>query len=253
MHLKQSKPSKMLVIFILVFVSKVFAQDDFGLLNINSEPEKALVYIDSKLIGLTPVTNLKVKPGTYILKVKNPEISDWLESDYEQRIDVRAGDTLNLFVTFDKYVKINSIPFGADIFLGDSILGVTPSVFKLKELVGKRLKISKKGYDEVEIFIDGKARKFEVNLKPKNGVDEELRKGSRDKLKMVLPIAGISLSSGLVSIYFKTKADALYDEYLKTGDAGKLNTIKTYDRVSAFTLIIFEATTLLGIYILLSD
>ncbi len=243
----------MLIIFILLFVSKVFAQDDFGFLSINSEPQKALVYIDSELIGLTPIVNLKVKSGTYILKVKNPEISDWLESDYEQKIEIKVGDTLNLFVTFDKYVKINSIPFGADIFLGDSILGVTPSIFKLRELVGKRLKISKKGYEEVEIFVDGKARKIDVNLKPKNGIDDELRRGSRDKLKMVLPIAGVSLSSGLVSIYFKMKADALYDEYVKTGDTGKLNTIKTYDRISAFTLIIFEATTLLGIYILLSD
>lgn len=241
-----------LFLFLLIYLN-LRSQEKYGTLNINTEPSNAFAYIDSEFIGRTPITNLKVKPGTYTLKLKNPEIADWLEMDIVQKIEVKENDTLNLHITFEKFIKINSTPFSANILLGDSVIGTTPAIFKLKDLLGKNLKLMKKGYNDAEIFIDGKNNKIEVNLIPRNATDTELRTEPKDKLNIVLPIAGISLASGITSIYFKAKADKLYDEYSKTLDPEKLNTVRTYDKIAGIALIIFEATTIFAIYLLMKN
>lgn len=244
---------KLLLFIVLISSINLVGQDKYGVLNIDSEIKGALVYLDSMLIGSTPISNFKVRVGTYTLKVKNPEPTDWLEQDVVQKIEIKENDTLNLFITFEKFIKINSIPFSADILLGDSIIGTTPSIFKMKDLLGKKIKIVKKGYNEVEILVDGKTQRVEVNLSPKNGAETELRTEPKNKLNMVLPVAGISLTSGIISIYFKTQADKLYNEYLQSGDAGKLNTVKTYDKIAGVALVIFELTAIFAIYLLMKN
>ncbi len=239
--------------FLLAIYSNILAQEKYGFININTEPSGALIYIDSTFVGRTPLINMKIETGTYTLNLKYPKITDWLEKDVTQKIEIKENDTLNLFISFEKLIKINSIPFSADILLEDSVIGTTPAIFKMRDLLGKSLKIRKKGYSEVEVFIDGKNQNIEVNLPQQPGAESELRTKPRDKLKSVLPIAGLSLASGVVSIYFKAQADKLYDEYLKTGDANKLNTVKTYDRVAGVTLLIFELTTIIAIYKLLRE
>lgn len=244
---------KFFLLAVLISSISLRGQDKYGILNISSEINGAVVYIDSDIIGLTPILNFKIKAGTYTLKVKNPKPTDWLEQDVVQKIEIKENDTLNLFISFEKFIKINSIPFSANILIGDSIIGTTPSIFKMKDLLGKRLKIVKKGYSEAEIIVDGKTQRIEVNLNPKNGAETELRMETRNKLNTVLPIAGISLTSGIISIYFKAQADKLYSEYLQSGDPEKLKTVKTYDKVAGVTLVIFELTAILAIYILMKN
>jgi len=255
MLLKHRDLNKMifLLVFLLSISADVFTQEKYGFININTEPSGALVYIDSTFVGRSPLINMKIKSGTYTLNLKYPKTTDWLEKDIVQKIEVKENDTLNLFISFEKLIKINSIPFSADIFLGDSIIGTTPTIFKMKDLLGKSLKIRKKGYGEVEVFIDGGSRNIEVSLPQQPGAESELRTKPKDRLKSVLPIAGLSLASGAVSVYFKMQADKLYGEYLKTGDPEKLNTVKTYDKVAGVTLLIFELTTIVAIYILLKE
>ncbi len=236
-----------------LFTSIIHSQENYSILNIDSEIHGASVFIDSEYVGLTPILNFKIKPGTYTLKLKNPQITNWLEQDVIQKIEIKANDTLNLFITFEKFVKINSIPFSAEILLGDSVIGLTPSVFRLREIVGKKLKIKKQGYEEAEILIDGKTMKFEVNLVPKKGAETELRTERKSRLNVALPIAGISLANGILSIYFKSKADAIYNEYIKTGDAEKLNKVKQYDKIAGITLVIFELTAIIAIYTLMRE
>lgn len=242
-----------ILIFLFFTIQLVLSQERYGFVNINTEPNGAFVYIDSELVGRTPIVNLKIKVGTYTLKIKNPELSDWLEQDITQKIEIKENDTLNLSLTFEKFIKISSNPFSADIFLGDSVIGTTPAILKLKNLLGKTLKITKKGYKDAEVFVDGKTQKIEVNLTPQNGIETELRTEPKDKLKTVIPIAGASVASGVISVYFKAKADKLYEEYLKTGDISKLNAVRTYDKIAGLTLIIFELTTAIAVYILLKD
>ncbi|CUS96301.1 PEGA domain-containing protein [Candidatus Chrysopegis kryptomonas] len=242
-----------LALIFFLFTSISLSQESYGILNIDSEIHGASVFIDSQYVGLTPISNFKIKPGTYALKLKNPQIADWLEQDVVQKVEVKAGDTLNLFITFEKFIKINSIPFSAEILLGDSVIGLTPSVFKLREIFGKRLRIKKQGYDEAEILIDGKTTKFEINLVPKKEAEAELRTERRSRLNVALPIAGISLANGILSIYFKSKADALYNEYVSTGDPEKLNKMKQYDKIAGITLVIFELTAIIAIYTLMRE
>ncbi len=241
------------ILLVILLALNLFGQDKYGILNINSETQGASVYIDSEFVGVTPISNFKVKAGTHTLKVKNPKTTDWLEQDVVQQIEIKENDTLNLFIEFEKFIKINSNPFLADILLGDSTIGTTPAIFKLKDLLGKKLKMTKNGFNEVEIYIDGKTPKIEVNLTPKDVSELELRVEPKNKLTKVLPIASISLITGAFSVYFKTQADKLYDEYTRSGDAEKLNTMKTYDKIAGITLIAFELTTILSIYLLIKN
>lgn len=245
---------KMLFLFLIFLISlNLYSQEKFGVVNINTEPSGAFVYIDSELVGRTPIANLRIKTGTYTLKLKNPEIANWLEQDITQKIEIKENDTLNLYITFEKFIKINSNPFSADILIGDSIIGTTPAIFKIKDLVGKNLKIKKKGYNDTEVFVDGKTQKIEINLTPRNGAETELRTESKNKLNIILPIVGIGLASGITSIYLKSKADKLYEQYLKSQEPSKLERVKNYDKAAGLTLLLFEATLIFSIFLLLQN
>ena len=96
-------------------------------LSINTTPEKAVVTIRGKEIGETPV-KLKVKPGTYLVKLSLPGYKNsW------QKIEMKHGDQQNLTFPLEKEtaaVMITSAPDSAAVKFQGKNLGNTPVVIR---------------------------------------------------------------------------------------------------------------------------
>ena len=96
-------------------------------LSINTTPEKAVVTIRGKEIGETPV-KLKVKPGTYLVKLSLPGYKNsW------QKIEMKLGDQQNLTFPLEKEtasVMITSAPDSAAVKFQGKNLGNTPVVIR---------------------------------------------------------------------------------------------------------------------------
>lgn len=91
---------------------------------VDSDPADAEVYVDGKLYGLTPLSVKGLAPGTYEVRIKKEPFST-----FTQKVECPALGYKEVFsVLSGKYALLNleSSVSGAEIFLGDSLLGTAP-------------------------------------------------------------------------------------------------------------------------------
>ena len=50
---------------------------DVGSIKVKSMPSEAEVYLNNKLMGTSPLSNKKIKPGTYLLEVRKQGFKNW--------------------------------------------------------------------------------------------------------------------------------------------------------------------------------
>lgn len=124
----------MRVLFLFLFVlslAPVYAQNltaenlASGVkLIIDSDPSDAEVFLDGQLYGRTPLTVKELSPGTYDLRIKKEPFKDFVE-----KVECPALGYKEVFgVLSGKYALLNmeSSVSGAEVFMGDSLLGKTP-------------------------------------------------------------------------------------------------------------------------------
>jgi len=117
-----------------------------GGLEITTQPPGAMIDIGGRLYGLTPITITDLLPGDYTLLLTKPGYTS-----FTKRFRIVDGQTTNIDVRLykGKEISINTDPQGAEVFLDDSLLGVTP--FKtLLDFGSHNFKITKGIYVIVE-------------------------------------------------------------------------------------------------------
>ncbi len=125
-------------------LQKIAAPIENGILKVFSTPENAAAYINGKFKGNTPLT-LSLKKGKYKIVLKKEGYKSFSES-----IVMEAGKEKDINVQLEKiqygYLKITSLPQGAEIFLNGKDSGKkTPYTFKLPK--GKyTIMLKLKGY-----------------------------------------------------------------------------------------------------------
>lgn len=91
---------------------------------IGSDPSDADVYIDDKYYGKTPLKVEKLSPGTYNVKIKKESFKT-----VQQKVECPVvGYAEHFSVLSQNYALLNleSTVSGADVFIGDSLLGKVP-------------------------------------------------------------------------------------------------------------------------------
>jgi len=105
-----------------------------GDLQVSSTPSGAAVYIDGNYRGYTPSDDLldvnDLSPGTYALTVKKPGYQD-----YSTTVTIEAGKRVQVVASLQPgeqtaaSVEIVSTPGGADVFVNNVYMGITPLTF----------------------------------------------------------------------------------------------------------------------------
>lgn len=231
-------------------------------LSIISNLDNANIFLDSVLIGQTPLKNFTVAKGFYNIKVINPKSSkNWAA---ENRIipAIIISDT-TIVAHFKYYYSINTIPFDATVFKKDSALGITPLRFFSDNELSEILVLKKKNYKDY--IYDLKHYDFEtgvtLTLKPKgNEIINDLvykNRGTQFKTKRdIIAISGLGLAAitgGYMAINFKNKANDAYDKYLSGANQEELNISNRNDTYFTVTLILMQAAIGGLIYFLFFD
>ncbi|MHC4268092.1 MAG: PEGA domain-containing protein, partial [Planctomycetota bacterium] len=137
--------------------------------SIKSEPSDAMVFLDDKEIGNTPVTITELTPGTHMVEVKTDGYEGWIKS-----VDIIPGKKIDLIAELQVKtgsVSIKSEPSAATVLLDENDIGKTPiTVADLKP--GKhKVVIRVEGYEDWAESIDIIAEKevtlaAELQMKP---------------------------------------------------------------------------------------
>jgi hypothetical protein len=137
----------------------------FGFITVRTIPENVSVYLNERLIGITPLIEFQVPAGRHELKLiykDAPPIS--------QLITVNPLDTVSVFQRFENMgtLIINSSSSGAEVSLDGTYRGQTPLTIEDLPTGTYRLTVRKDGFETVTRTIevvDGKATEVFVTLK----------------------------------------------------------------------------------------
>jgi len=114
-------------------------------LKITSEPTGAEVWVDDEKVGVTPIDKLDVKDGQTKVQVKKQG-----HAPFETQVDLKAGQKTALHVQLHKLHKYSltatSVPSGANVYLNDREIGITPMTGIILEQPEFTVKFVKEGF-----------------------------------------------------------------------------------------------------------
>lgn len=236
-----------------------------GYLILETKHNGLAVRIDGKFMGFTPLPGFDLTPGTHKVTVSNPYRANWLDQDWFADVKLSPGDTLRVKPVFKKSYSINSTPFGASVFFQNQRIGETPIFFTLEENETGFLTLSKDGFVDTTFVIgQSEQRFFKIMLKPQKRPldlsvlpsDFELDKRPRSK-KYFYSTLGLSVVSGALALYFRSKGNSSFDRYLGTGDPELMNKYfneaKKFDRFAAASFGVFQVSFILSFYLFLKQ
>ena len=127
--------------------------DDGAVLSVHAAPGLR-VYLDTVLVGRAPIDSLPIAPGTMVLRVLSADATSWSQPILAETLLVRPGDRVTRDIPFPGIRQITSEPYGALVFLGDSLVGTTPALLPGATGAGT-LRLSLAGYEDASVLLSG--------------------------------------------------------------------------------------------------
>lgn len=219
------------IIFALVYLNTLFAQDCKSILEIETNRDSSLIFINNQLIGYGKIRQ-EVSLDKYFITIKE-NIYKWNEHEINDSINIKLCDKEYLisYNLFDK-IFVDTKPQDASIYIYDSLMARTPNFVNVNEFQNVLLK--KNGFSKSLPSKELSAYNT-ISLELPNPEKNEIFSES-DLFKVFVGTATIF---GALSAYFKIKSDNRYDEYQKSRDPSTLSEVKRLDLYSgiAFGLL----------------
>jgi len=236
---------------VILFVALLFhgtllwSQQDSVRLSILASPQNVQVRLNSVILGSTPLLNLQLSPGVYQLEAIASDPGMWYNTNIFKEIQLHPGQDTTIYFQFPIMVKINSIPFHAQLLNENRLIGLTPILVDFDAFRGKEFSLEKTGYKTSHFTLTTSQSQL-LTLEPIRLSENDEENNSftyslfhtRIKSKFIF-LTG-SVISHWLAFYFKNLADDNYANYLTTGNPQLMkkywdNTQK-YDRWSDISL-----------------
>ncbi len=136
-----------------------------GSVNVESNPAKAMIYLDGKYVGTAPVSLKSIPPGTHELEIKLDGYDVWSEL-----VNVEAGKEKVLTASLQMNtgsVMIESEPAKAIIYFNGNKIGQTPDIIIPDSIGTHFVEVKKEGYKTWTKSVDiepGKEKTFSAIL-----------------------------------------------------------------------------------------
>ncbi len=223
-------------------------------LSVETSAPGLMVMVDTISIGPSPIMNLSVTAGFHVVHVSSKDPS-WFEPVVQETLTVRPGESILRHIAVPMVYHITSNPYGANVFLRDSLVGTTPLLLTTNA-PGSVIKVGKSGFSEKLVPLPPGSSEVPLTLQAASGLGGDQQNFLSDRSeKNLTPIylsAGMAVVTGAASAYFKIKADSFFSDYQSSGNEATLNQVHRYDRAAAVTLVASQASIMLLTYLLLS-
>jgi len=234
-----------IILFLLVQSALLWGQEDSANLSIFATPLNVKVRLNAVVLGNTPLLNVKLNPGVYLIEAIAAEPGIWYNTNISKEIQLYAGQDTAVYFQFPTMVKINSIPFHAQLTYENRFIGHTPLFIDFGQFRGKELLLEKTGYKTTP-FILSTAKSQLFSLEPLDfatTMEEEnsfLYSLLHTRIKSKFLFLTGTVVTHWLAFYLKNLADDNYARYQMTGNPQLMqkyweNTQK-YDRWSDISI-----------------
>jgi hypothetical protein len=239
--------------------------ENFGYLKIQTDSSKIEIHINNKSIGYTPLPIIALQPGDYIVSATHPNPYLWGNLDWQDSIQIIPGDTIIIQPEFKTIFSIRTNPFGASVFLNDEFKGNTPLSILLNSHKNYRLLVKKDGFkdylvDQKQIknnFLNLNLVQNHIQLDLNEFEQQKHRKAKHRYRAVTYSLWGLSILTGLSTVYLKDQADDKYQQYLVAGSLSEMNKYyneaKKYDRYTYISVGVLQGFFVLSFYFLLKS
>ncbi len=239
----------LLAMTVILLLPALSAGQTGAFLTVHSAPPGLAVYRDTTLVGRTPVDSVPVPSGTMVLRVLSARERSWEGPALIETLTVRPAEHVVRDVAPLRIGRITSEPDGAQVSLGDSLIGSTPLLVPLRAQ-GSLVTVARDGYESASLPFTGD---MHVVLAARAGTTAQYLAGEHSAhLTPVILSTGVSVLAGATAAYCKIKADARYADYRTNGKASDLDAVHRLDLLSGISLAVSELSLFLLTYQLLS-
>lgn len=232
-----------------------------GRLTVESKPSGATVFIDSVLVGATPLREYETTSGPHTLRLVYPHPTSWLAVTKTVPIEVRTGQAAHYDIELGSVFTIHSTPSGASVLFQNRELGTTPLLYRSDSPLSGTLILKKDGFEPAAIPIAQEhVVPSRIELKPLSTEPNRLPDVlPPDYLDSVSPrwatyvAASTMILSGVLSAYWKDRANRDFDRYSLTKDPALLASTQRLDRRSGIAITISHVSFAALAYLLLSE
>jgi hypothetical protein len=253
---------------LLLFASWLAAQDaerpNSHLVQIDSSPRGAEVYSGDSLLGRTPCSlPLALARGAVAYW---PGRASWSAGSRTLPDSLLTAERGVILLHFDAMRMLRSIPSGAAVFDGDSLLGYTPVEVRVDQ--SRVLRLEKPGYGSVKVDAMEAATGPAVTLPAGDGAPVGIFRDAQGEgspavqrhtpgldlppLRIWLPAAG-GIAAGAAAVYFKQHANEQYARYLLSGDETLLSETEKYDIYAGVSLAVLQIGLAYFVYLLFTE
>lgn len=211
----------------------------------------AIVFADSVQLGKADAGIFVVPSDAKTVRLVAPGSDNWSVPPVVADLPTPRPDSLTLDLFFPRYYRIETVPFGAEVFIeqdgGLRRIGQTPFTWASDEPLTSPLILRRSGYVEGKVIPgDQLWNRSTVMLNPVPGIGEataEVNWKPPRKHKNWVDYAALGLAavSGAFAIHNKILADNRYDEYTATQNGALRSQVKSHDTRAALGLVGLQA------------
>ena len=234
---------------LFTFIPSVSMAQSQILVHILSNDMDAAAYADSLYLGPAGGSPYWVDPTTKTIRLSTLRAAAWSMPPIQVPLRAEPGDSVRVTLNFPNYHRIESYPFGAEVWLQGGVrrrlLGLTPVVFTSSGTVEGMFHIELEGY--IPSVVKPKTdlwNRYEISLKALAQVNERsgLSPAVKQRRRWIdWGTAAVAMAAGAVAVHYKFRADRINDEYLMTGDASLRPRVARLDDYSGVALGVMQA------------
>lgn len=136
-----------------------------SVITIDSQPPDADVYIQHRLVGQTPLDNITIPAGQFLIEVRKSGYSSWTE---EVTVVENEPRKLDILLEGIEQLIVTSYPSGAEVYIDNELKGRTPIEFEDLTAGNYEISIELNGYkkhlEKVILSKDQKQKTINVEL-----------------------------------------------------------------------------------------
>ncbi len=227
----------------ITIASPLYGQKRF--MSVTSNASEASVWVDGVWmgsVGLNPIS-VPITSSEVLVRPLGAEV--WSVDPLRFVLEPDTGHVV-LDAHFRYHYRIQSIPSGASVFLGQQNLGATPIIHRSASPVEEDFLLEMKGYEAARIrpgedIWNPVSVSMTPLMVPVEGLHDNYAVEEARPNWINLAAAAVAFSAGVLAIHYRTKADNRYQDYLQTGSPSMRADIRRLDVQSGVALGTMQA------------